>query len=128
MFWCYSLVGEEFDGECETKEEAIEVGNEEAWDNEQDHFWVGEAKAFIPEVDVDYVIDRLRDQAWCQCGEAADGFLDVVVGSHFEELEKNLNDVLQAWVAQYYKPHFHGVEHISEISVTAPAEGKSCDG
>ena len=102
MFWCYSLDGERFDGECETKQEAIEIGNEEAWDNEQDHFWVGELKPFVPEVDADIVIDRIRDQACDQCGEGADGFLDVIDGIHFEELEKNLVGVLQDWIAQYY--------------------------
>lgn len=117
--WCYSLNGEEYKGLYDSKEDAIEEGNESAYENEKETFWVGKAeKTFVPGVDVDYLLERIIDRAEEEGGEYAEGYLDGVTNEQEMELEEKLNEVLHEWLDKHkHEVNFYSITGEEEITV-----------
>lgn len=119
--WCYSLNGEEYEGLYDSKEDAIEEGNERAYENEQETFWVGKAeKTFVPGVDVENLLENIRDNACAEGGEFAEDYLMHTTTEQERELEEKLNEVLHEWLDKYkHEVNFYSVIGEEEIAVVS---------
>lgn len=119
--WCYSFNEENFEGDFETKEEAIA---EAIWyykddEKDQDFIWIGQTKAISLGVNVDRIIEDLGEEAYDQAGEYAEDYLTKVASSHQKVLEERLNEVLVAWMKEFkYEPNFWTVTNIRKIDVS----------
>lgn len=116
--WCYSLNGDEYEGFYDSKEDAIEAGNEAACDADLNTFWVGKAeKTFVPSVDVDYLLERLYDRATEEGGEHAESYLNGVTKEQEAELEEKMNEVLNEWLNKHgQEVNFYSVTNEEEIA------------
>lgn len=119
--WCYSFNEENYEGDFDTKEQAIA---EAIWyykeddDIDQDIIWVGQTKAISLGVNVDRIIEDLGEEAYDQSGEYAEDYLTDVKKSHQRILEERLNNVLYSWMKEFkYEPNFYTVENVEEIEV-----------
>lgn len=75
-------------------------------------FAVGQANVFGISVDVDLIIDNIQEQAWSECGDSADGFLNNVTKEHKEGLE---NLILDWFEKHNYKADFYTITNVDEI-------------
>lgn len=86
----------------------------------QPFFYIGEAVNFSYVVDADMVIEDVVDQAYEQCGEAADGFLDFnsITSEQVKELQKSLQSAFDNWLKEYnLTPTFYAIDNVEEIDV-----------
>jgi hypothetical protein len=119
--WCYSFNEENFEGEFDTKEQAVA---EAIWyykddEKDQDFIWVGQTKPISSGVNVDSIIEQLGEEAYDQAGEYAEDYLTNVTLNHQRVLEERLNEVLLAWMKEYnYEPNFWTVENIEKVDVS----------
>ncbi|ACA57392.1 hypothetical protein N494_18780 (plasmid) [Clostridium botulinum A2B7 92] len=123
--WMYSLIdseiwiGEEFN----TKEQAIEAGRKEALENQEqafcnDYFNIGQIVEVSPcGVDVDFILENVAENT-ADGMEAGENYLMDVDTEHQRELEKQINEVLFAWMDKYgYRPDFFKIENIEKIDL-----------
>lgn len=133
----------------DTKEEAIQDGidqykqmlegkSTELFDNDYyydnyydivpDYFDVGKKRPYTPTIDVDDVIERLQVQAYDECGEFAEDFLDwrtMSKGNIEEDLREHLQDELDAWLNRHnLYPTFFTVIDIETINVKDYIDGE----
>lgn len=119
--WCYSFNEENFEGDFETKEQAIEEAIYYYKDDEkdQDFIWVGQTKNISLGVNVDRIIEDLSEEAYDQAGEYAEDYLTTVESSHQKVLEERLNEVLVTWMKELkYEPNFWTVTNVEKIDVS----------
>lgn len=114
--WAYSFNGEEFDGNYDNKEEAIEEAKDYLEDD-QLIIYVGQIEEFPISADIDLLLERLGESAYEQCGDFAEEYLHDVTDEHFKELEKNINSVLNTWISKYYKPNFYTIGNVERIKI-----------
>ena len=115
--YCWSDDEQYFDGEYETREEALEVGCDAR--NKEATIWTGvQAPARQPKFtrdDVDEIIERKQDQAIDQVGDAAEGWLASITTEKLEELRVGFDKVFQAWLVKYeLKPTWFEVIDVQE--------------
>lgn len=140
--WSNNSTGCEWWDSCsnwfDTKEEAIQDGidqykqmldgkSTDLFDNDYyynivpDYFDVGKKRPYIPTIDVDDVIERLQEQAYDECGELAEDFLDwrtMSKGNIEEDLREHLQVELDAWLKRHnLYPTFFTVIDIETINV-----------
>jgi hypothetical protein len=119
--WCYSFNEENFEGDFDTKEQAID---EAIWyykddEKDQDFIWVGQIKPVSVGVNIDSLLEQLGEEAYEEAGEYAEDYLTNVTLSHQKILEQRLNNVLVAWMKEYnYEPNFWAVENVKKIDVS----------
>jgi hypothetical protein len=119
--WCYSFNEENYEGDFDTKEQAIE---EAIWyykddEKDQDFIWVGQTKDVSIGVNVDSLLEQLGEEAYDQVGEYAEDFLTNVTLNHQKILEQRLNNVLVAWMKEFnYETNFWTVENVQKINVS----------
>jgi hypothetical protein len=119
--WCYSFNEEDFEGDFETKEDAIgeAIYYYKDCEEDQDFIWIGQAKEISFGVDVDTIIENLGEDAYDQVGEYAKDYLYDVTTSHQAILEERLNEVLVTWMKEFkYEPNFWTVENVQKIDVS----------
>ncbi|MDT2848779.1 hypothetical protein P7H60_06360 [Vagococcus carniphilus] len=75
-------------------------------------FAVGQASVFVISADVNYIIENIQEQAYSECGDSADGFLEDVTKEHKEELE---NIILDWFDKHNYKANFYKILNVEEI-------------
>ncbi len=116
--YCYSLNGESFYGEYETKEGAVEQGKEEALEEGQNEIFIGICEEYIPSISAWQVIDSIQEDAYDKLGEFSQGYLDDVSNEHREELQDKLNQVLSKWIEEHnYIPDFWSVKNVEKITI-----------
>lgn len=113
--WCFSFNEEDFQGNYDTKYEAIEVAKD--YIDDEKVFWIGQTKEVSLGINIDYILDDLNDQAYQQVNYHADDFLHDVTDEHHVELEEQLNKKLLDWIYKYYKPNFYSVKNIEMIKI-----------
>jgi hypothetical protein len=119
--WCYSFNEENFEGDFDTKEQAID---EAIWyykddEKDQDFIWVGQIKPVSVGVNIDSLLEQLGEEAYEEAGEYAEDYLTNVTLSHQKILEQRLNNVLVAWMKEFnYEPNFWTVENVKKIDVS----------
>lgn len=114
--WCYSYNGEEFTGDYDNREDAIDEAMSCA---EEDilFIYVGVIKEIKLNADVDMLIDRLAEFAYERGGDYAEYYLNDVTKEEFKELEDGVNDVLLKWINKYHKPNFWEVVNVEKVKV-----------
>lgn len=118
--WCYSFNGENFEGDFETKERAIEEAIFYYKDDERDEdfIWVGQTKSVSTSVNVDGILEYLAEEAYDQAGEYAEGYLDNVTVGDQRMLESRMNEVLMSWMNEFkYEPRFFTVINSEKLDI-----------
>ncbi|UUV46501.1 hypothetical protein [Bacillus phage vB_BanS-Thrax3] len=123
--WCYSRDGEHFEGEFETKKDAIAEAifylKEE--DDDRDYIYIGISQEIGLGVNASQIIEDLQEQAYDQAGDYADSFLTRVPREQEELLEARMNEVLHDWLKDFnHKPNFWTVVDVEKIRVRGDAE------
>ena len=98
-FWNFDRHDEVWHNSCPTIEDCIE---EAKWEKEgreiaENHVFIGEVEPYKPIVYADYLIDSIREQAYEECGECCEGWLDGLNKKQERILEERLNKVFTDW-------------------------------
>lgn len=110
--WCFGQDSEDFRGEFNSKEEAIKAGKEEV----EELLTVGTMYKPTLSVSADCVIEQIQIDMYEEYGECAEQYLDNVTSEQREELEKELNKVLDAWIEKNnLQSDFYGVKEIKYV-------------
>ena len=116
--WCYSFNEENFEGDFETREDAIGEGTYYAKDEGITIFHVGTQKTIVLGVNVDAIIEQLGEDANEQAGEAADDYLRRVKTKEVVILEEKLNEVVHSWLSDFgHRPTFWTVDNVEKIDI-----------
>lgn len=101
-FWNFDKHDEVWQNSCPTIEDCIEEAKWEKEDREiaENHVFIGEVEPYKPIVYADYLIDSIREQAYGECGECCEGWLDGLNKEQEEILEERLNKVLIDWLEE----------------------------
>ena len=119
--WCYSFNEENYEGDFDTKEQAIAEAMYYYKDDEkdQDFIWVGQTKSLSLGVNVDSVLENLSEEAYDLAGEYAEDYLSNVKLNHQKVLEERLNFVLESWMKEFkYEPNFFTVVNVEKVIVS----------
>lgn len=125
--------------------DAREVAPEEAAElfddlSDQQNFlngnvYIGQGYKFVPEVDPDFVIERIQEDAYDQCTEFSIGYLDGPPrnsepgcrkkwNDQVEELGKRLTEVFTKWAEETNnEPFFTMIDDIAEHPIKETANG-----
>lgn len=85
-----------------------------------DVFYIGECIRFVPTVDAERVLEQLEEDAYDECGEAAENFLDwnYITDDKIADLQENLQRELDSWLERYKcTPTFYSIENVEKIDV-----------
>lgn len=106
-YWEFDDCQEVWYNSCDSIEECIQEAKYES-DEETDCVFIGVLdKPYKPVIDAESVIDRLIEDAYEECGESSDGWLDGVSKEQIQELESALNGSLLKWLkGMNCMPHF----------------------
>jgi hypothetical protein len=81
-------------------------------------FWVGTSTNHVPQIDVDVVLEGLREKAYEEVGDITDGWLEDVTPQQEKELSDALNSTLQVWLQRVNKaPAFGVIENTQRFVV-----------
>jgi hypothetical protein len=115
--WCYSYNGENFEGLCDTREEAIEEAIFE-YGEDYNVIYVGRAKEVNLGVRIDWIIEQIGEDAYEQVGEYAEDYLRDVKQEHARLLKERFDNVLHQWLDEFgYKPNFWTVVDVEKIKI-----------
>lgn len=81
-------------------------------------FYIAESDQYVPEIDAVHIIERLQEDADCQCGEAAEDFLDwdYLDDGWVDELQDGLQKELDTWLERHdLMPTFSSLKNVEEI-------------
>lgn len=82
--------------------------------------YIGEVIPFIPTVDCTDILDRMEEDAFDHCGEAAELWetYDYKKKDEIDELDQKLTDVVLEWLKKYNRePHIYNIQKIKEYSL-----------
>ncbi|MET3508270.1 hypothetical protein [Halalkalibacter oceani] len=114
--WCYSFNEENFEGDFDTRDDAIGEGLYYYEEDNQSELYVGQAQEVSLGVNIDFIVEQLGEDAYEQCGEVAEDYLCNVKSEHREILEDKMNDVLQKWMDEFkYNPTFYTVGNVEKV-------------
>lgn len=124
MKWTYNLNDAEAwtSDEFDTKEEAIaearaEIDLLEKLDGipHGDIFRIGQVELYNPMINVDF-ISQLEEQAYDECGEVAEGWLEGVEEKQKQALDDQIQEVIAKWLEDIGKtPGFGSIVNIERI-------------
>lgn len=101
-FWNFDKHEEVWYNSCPTIEDCIEEAKWEKEDREiaENHVFIGDVEPYKPFIDVEYLIDDIQEQAYEECGECCEGWLDGLKKEQKKILEERLNKVLIDWLEE----------------------------
>ena len=94
------------DDEFGSREEAIKHGHKSLDIDVNESFWIGKRGEFVPEVDIDSILERVEEDAYEKVGEFADNHTFIKT-KNVPALEAELNLVLQKHLEE---PRFYLIE------------------
>ena len=111
--------------ECfDTAEEAIEAGKLTAGENEGEIFEVGQLDIFKPSLDADWAIEHISENAWDECGEHGEDYLNYLPKDEIDRLDILLNEALNKWLDETKNhPGFYTITSVSLHSIEQRSEG-----
>ncbi|MCA1025718.1 hypothetical protein LCM23_06410 [Cytobacillus kochii] len=119
--WCFSYNEENFEGDFESMEDAIEevlYYFENEYEEYQDCIWVGQTCDVSIGISADMIIDQIQEDVYEQVGDYAEEFLSRVKEEHKNELENELHSVFMMWmVRNKYRPSFYRVNNVQKINL-----------
>lgn len=84
----------------------------------QDTVFIGESYDYVPKIDGALLLENIKDDAWEECGECSDGWLDSIKKHEIESLNKKLEKVFVEWLEESKnKPGFGKFECIHEYNL-----------
>ena len=112
--WSYSTNGENYCGNEESREDAIALALEEIGETEGT-FWIGKNKRFTGRGKgcSSLVIEALQEQAYEDCGEFSETYLDDVT----KEEEVELADFITDWAVRVDRSNFWTVYDTEQIDI-----------
>ena len=101
-YWNFNEDEEVWRNSYPTIASCIKEAKREKEDREiaNNHIFIGEVEPYEPIVYADYLIDSIREQAYEECGEGCEGWLDGLNREQEEILEEKLNKVLIDWLVE----------------------------
>jgi len=80
---------------------------------------VGEYEVYKPYVDVDTLIEQLKDDAYDEAGDAGEYYLDLVSEEDIQALEEIMNDAFSKWLklTENDNHDFGTIENIETITL-----------
>ena len=115
FYWNFDREEETWNNSGESIKECIEEARLYVEAEDQEFVYIGEVTNHVPTIDAERIIDNLIDQAYDECGESSDGWLD---GVKTEELEEKLNEVLQEWLKKTnQEPTFGKLEKVNRYNL-----------
>lgn len=106
--WC--------NGKFETIEGCIKNAKEEGCRTGETVF-IGRCVDFEVSVDADDVIERLQEQAYEECGEASDVWIDWK-NDNVKQLSERLTDCVNEWLKETkQEPTFYYIDNIKAIEI-----------
>ena len=127
-YWNFNEDEEVWHNSYPTIASCIEEAKREKEDREiaKNHVFIGEVEPYEPIVYADYLIDSIREQAYEECGECCEGWLDGLNREQEEILEERLNKVLIDWLEETNNsPSFGKFMKISKYNLET---GKEIEG
>lgn len=119
--WCYSYNGENYEGDFDTREAAIEEALYYMKENHymnQEYIDVGQTKAVEVGIDAWLILEQISEDVYEKMGEYGDDYLTDVKLEHQNILEVKLNEVLESWLKEFkYEPKFYAVENVEQVKV-----------
>lgn len=118
--WCYSADGERYEGDYETREEAL-TDLIEAKDGSGDRtgfLAIAKRVTFNTGLMSERLAQEIEEQAYDQVGEAVADNIDFTAAS-----VRLLEGILECWIEDNVKVHCFGVDKIEEIEVPELDEG-----
>ena len=97
--YCFSTDGEEFGGEFDTVEEALEEARQ-PYQDAGPVVYVGENEPFKPSIDGTEIIESIQQQADDAVGESAEIYLENVQLGDIEKLGDMLTDTFNKWAKE----------------------------
>lgn len=120
--FCYSRDGERYEGECATREEALEEAIAELDLTEGETVWIGMAVTYEPAVTrwaAASLVERIGEEAYETVGELCEGWPSLTDVDE-ESLASALTDTLREWIKEHGKqPTFYAVVNSEEQTVPA---------
>jgi len=103
------------------KEGAINYAKQQLYSGETKNevIQVGEYEVYKPYVDVDDLIDKVKDDAYNKTGEAGENYLDLVSKEDREALEEIMNDAFVKWLklTENFDHDFGTIENVENIDL-----------
>lgn len=117
--WCYSLNGEDFEGGCNTKEEAIEEAKDYIESVGESHktIYLGRIQPVAISVNTEYLLDEVGDNVYAEVGDIASDYLTDVTDEDLDELDTKVNEVVRDWVMEHYPPNFSSVDNVVKYNI-----------
>lgn len=114
-------------GEFNTAEECIKEAVNSYEYNVGDTIAVGEAISFEPFVSIESMLEKLEDDAYEECGEAAENWhisrQKKETKEAWDQLQEDVNKAVMEYLNKIgEKPTFYRVDDIREITITEEAE------
>lgn len=107
------------DIDCDSREEAIRLGTEQAKEDGLKSFYIGsQVMCSLSTIYADSIIEDAKEQLYDNVGEVAETYLEDVTKEQQEELEEKLNEVFYEWHKKYNLfPTCYMVENSEKIEV-----------
>lgn len=107
--WSYDIGGRSYiwrSGVYDSREEAIKAALEEKYHpyggyNAEEKIYIAKTYPYIPRVDGDYVCEYDAEQAFDECGEVAEDYLDNISTEAKSELSDELTKVYIKWLKKH---------------------------
>lgn len=111
------FLSELFDTKKEAIDHAVRVIRESG--DSPDTFEVGVVhEQWKPEIDGNFVIEHLADQAYDECDDGADGYLENLSEDEISELGEMLTQTYHKWEKKHHvEPNFYVVENVEKYEV-----------
>lgn len=97
-YWSFRDDTELWDNGCDSIEVCIEEARASCYGEDYEFVVIGELKKYQPTIDADDILDSLTENAYDECGESSDGWLDSYSKEEKACLETALNNVLEEWL------------------------------
>lgn len=111
-YWSFDKDEEIWNHSEERIEDCIEEAKLNNWRGCKSVF-IGELEDYIPVIDAINIIEELQEEAYNECGECSETWLDAINHKQTESLEERLNDALQKWLEETNnQPNFGKVTKI----------------
>ena len=117
--YVYSIDGEYYEGLFDSIDDALnEAKQSEQFKQYLEKYRVGAIQVDVaecvpgkaPNVNADYVIEQVGDDAYSEGGEVTDNYLTGIKSEHMTELEEMLSETFNKWAAEHqYLPNWFDI-------------------
>ena len=100
-----------------TKKECIEDAKENYGVKAGETIAIGSTRPFMVSIDAESVLENLEEQAFEECGEACEDWIDYKT-EDVKRLSEALTDCVNKWLEETkQKPNFYQVEDIETVTI-----------